>query len=347
MSHHYSGPNWGFPRGDARLDLTDLYAFPKPGDAGKSILIMNVHPSVRDFLDGENPLGATTSEPFASEALYELKVDTDGDAVADIAYRIRFFSSAGETQTATLRRVEGAPAAGMGDDGQAIVEGAPVSMGREARVTRAGDYRFFAGWRSDPFFFDRRGAIQNFQFTGDDYFADKNVCSIVMEVPNSALGSKNVGLWHRTLAKADGAGWVQAERAARPLQVFLILGFSDADREAYLSGNPVDDDRFSAGFAHALEHTGGYTPEEARRVAGTMLPEILSYDPTRPASFPGNGRTLTDDAVDVFLAILTNGKVTGDKVGPHGDLLAEFPYLGPPHIAGRQKADADLSVSRF
>ncbi len=32
MSHHYSGPNWGFPRGDARLDLTDLYAFPKPGD---------------------------------------------------------------------------------------------------------------------------------------------------------------------------------------------------------------------------------------------------------------------------------------------------------------------------
>lgn len=37
MSHHYSGPNIGFPRGDARLDLTDLYAFPKPGDPGRSI----------------------------------------------------------------------------------------------------------------------------------------------------------------------------------------------------------------------------------------------------------------------------------------------------------------------
>ena len=46
MSHHYSGPDFGFPHGDARLDLTDLYAFPKPGDVGKSILIMNVHPSV-------------------------------------------------------------------------------------------------------------------------------------------------------------------------------------------------------------------------------------------------------------------------------------------------------------
>ena len=32
MSHHYSGPDFGFPRGDARLDFTDLYAFPKPGD---------------------------------------------------------------------------------------------------------------------------------------------------------------------------------------------------------------------------------------------------------------------------------------------------------------------------
>ena len=40
MSHHYSGPDFGFPHGDARLDLTDLYAFPQSsGDAGKSILI--------------------------------------------------------------------------------------------------------------------------------------------------------------------------------------------------------------------------------------------------------------------------------------------------------------------
>ena len=52
MSHHYSGPDFSFPQGDARLDFTDLYAFPKPGDAGKSILIMNVHPSA-----GENPPG--------------------------------------------------------------------------------------------------------------------------------------------------------------------------------------------------------------------------------------------------------------------------------------------------
>src|SRR4051812_24735532 len=39
MSHHYSGPDYGFPHGDARLDLTDLFAFPKPGEACKSVLI--------------------------------------------------------------------------------------------------------------------------------------------------------------------------------------------------------------------------------------------------------------------------------------------------------------------
>jgi hypothetical protein len=27
MSHHYSGPDFGFPHEDARLDLTDPYAF--------------------------------------------------------------------------------------------------------------------------------------------------------------------------------------------------------------------------------------------------------------------------------------------------------------------------------
>jgi hypothetical protein len=56
--------DFGFPHGDARLDFTDPYAFPKPGDASKSIFIVNVHPS-----SGENPPGPTTAEPFASEAL--------------------------------------------------------------------------------------------------------------------------------------------------------------------------------------------------------------------------------------------------------------------------------------
>src|SRR5882724_4166879 len=294
MSHHYSGPDFSFPHGDARLDFTDLYAFPKPGDAGKSILIMNVHPSA-----GENPPGPTAAEPFAPEALYELKIDTDGDAIADVAYRVCFSAFEDAVQNAVLRRVDGSEAAGTGDGGRVIIDGAQVSIGREAGVTEAGDIRFFAGWRSDPFFCDVEGAKNNLQFTGDDFFANKDVCSIVLELPNSALGVKEVRLWARTLTPDDGGGWRQVERGARPAQ--------------------------------AVEHTGGYTSAEAKRAAATLLPDILPYDSSRPASFPDNGRTLTDDAFDFFMRVLTNGKVKGDNVGPHGDLLLEFPYVGPPH----------------
>ena len=275
MSHHYSGPDFGFPHADARLDLTDLYAFPKPNEADKSILIMNVHPSAV-----VNPPGPTTREPFAPEALYELRIDTNGDAVADIAYRVRFSSSADGPQTATVRRVEGAQAAESGDSGQVMIEAAPVSTGRDARVTEAGRYRFFAGWRSDPFFFDTRGALNNLQFTGEDFFADKDVCSIVLEVPNSVLGPKRLGLWARTLDGAGG-GWIQADRGALPLQAVFLVG---AERDAYLAGEPANDAHFVAVFAHALEHAGGYAPEEARRVARTLLPDMLSYDPTPPRS---------------------------------------------------------------
>jgi hypothetical protein len=66
-------------------------------------------------------------------------------------------------------------------------------------------------------------------------------------------------------------------------------------------------------------------------VAKTLLPDILSYNHNQPASYPANGRALSDDVMDHFVSILTNGKVTRDNVGPHKDLLTSFPYLGPPH----------------
>src|SRR5919201_2905765 len=148
MSHHYSGVDFGFPLGDARLDFCDLFAFPKPEDSTRSILIMDVHPSKA------LPEGATTTEPFAPEAIYELRIDTDGDLVADITYRYRFSPSENGAQSATVRRVEGVDGAGEGDVGEVIIEGAPVSKGPEAPVSQAGEYRFFSGWGRGPLFFD-------------------------------------------------------------------------------------------------------------------------------------------------------------------------------------------------
>jgi hypothetical protein len=288
---------------------------------------MDAHPSV-----GVNPPGPTTAEPFAPEAIYELKIDTDGDHVADIAYRVRFSSVGGNNQTATVRRVTGPDAAGIDGDGEVVVENAPVSLGSHPTIVESNGYRFFAGWRSDPFFFDAGGALNDMTFTGDDFFADKDVCSIALEIPNDALGSSpGVNLWHRTLVRGDAAesGWVQADRGARTQQaVFFSPG---EEKASYLAGEPAEDGRFVDRFAHALEHGGGYAPEEARAVAGHMLPDVLWYDHRRPARYPDNGRGLTDDVPDYFLPLLTNGKVTGDGVDAHTDLLDEFPYLGPPH----------------
>jgi hypothetical protein len=326
MSHHYSGPNFAFPRGDARLDFTDLFAFPKPGDPSRSILIMDVHPSA-----SVNPPGNTTDEPFAPGGLYEIMIDTDGDAVANIAYQIHFASTEGSIQTASLRCLKGEQAVRPNGSGQVIMDGALVSMESEAQVKQAGDYRFFAGWRSDPFFFDVAGALNNFRFTGQDFFVDKDICSIALEVSNAALGPDKLSLWARTLVRVDG-NWVQADRGARPSQTPFLTG---EQNEAYRGGEPAKDAHFIDFFAHALEHTGGYTPEGARKAAGTLLPDILRYYPARPASFPENGRALRDDVAGTFLAIFTNGKVTSHGAKPHVDFLAEFPYVGPPHKQDR------------
>jgi hypothetical protein len=153
--------------------------------------------------------------------------------------------------------------------------------------------------------------------------------SVVLEVPNSELGATEVGLWHRTLIPADGGGWVQVDRGAHTQQVTFVI--PNQEKAEYLGGDPADDARFVESIAHSLEHAGGYSPEEARRLAEPMLPDIMPYDPTRPVGYPDNGRLFTDDVGDRLVAILTNGRVTEDKVGPHDDFLSEFPYLGPPH----------------
>lgn len=194
-------------------------------------------------------------------------------------------------------------------------------------MTTAGDYRFFAGWRSDPFFFDAQGALNGLKFTGQDFFADKNVASIALELPNSKLESSNLKLWARTVDGASGS-WVQADRGARASQEPFLAG---DDKTAYITGAPANDARFIPVFAHSLEHAGGYTPEGATQAAGTLLPDVLPYQPGRQASYPSNARALTDDAAARFLTVLTHGKITGDGLHPHTDLLAEFPYVGPPH----------------
>jgi len=74
----------------------------------------------------------------------------------------------------------------------------------------------------------------------------------------------------------------------------------------------------------------GYSSSQATQIAELLLPDILTYNFTSSAGFL-NGRKLTDDVIDIELALVTNGQVTTDMVGPHTDLLSTFPYVGNPH----------------
>jgi len=124
MSHHASGPNFGFPRGDARLDMTDLYAFTKPGDTAKSIIVLDVHPSFR--LDSPEP---TTKEPSRQERYTNSRSTPTAMQSPILVTACSSRLQENEKQSATVRRIQGKRAAGVGDEGEVIVQQAPVSVG--------------------------------------------------------------------------------------------------------------------------------------------------------------------------------------------------------------------------
>jgi hypothetical protein len=319
---------------DTRVDITDHYAFQKPGDSSRTILILNV-----------NPLAPTHADEFRSDALYETLVDTDGDAVPNIAFRYRFTPKRNGKQLARVMRAE---LTGQVEDGhvhgreRALVEAAPVSFGSDAIVSSGvdgTDVRFFAGLRSDPFFFDLLGFLNGLQFTGSDFFIDKNVFGIALELPNRLLGDNpNIGVWVRTLVPMtmQPDHLTQADQMGRPaINTVFNHGI---DKNTFNVIQPADQrtattstgETFLQLFTSELEALGGYSASQATGIAEILLPDILTFDYSSSAGFL-NGRKLTDDVIDIELNLVTNGKITGDGVGPHTDYLSDFPYLGNPH----------------
>jgi hypothetical protein len=71
--------------------------------------------------------------------------------------------------------------------------------------------------------------------------------------------------------------------------------------------------------------------EAAEQAALIVLPDILRYDRSKPVGYP-NGRAITNDCLSLRFAWMSNGKIPPQGLKPHDDLLAEFPYLGPPNL---------------
>jgi hypothetical protein len=146
------------------------------------------------------------------------------------------------------------------------------------------------------------------------------------------LGGPVTGVWASISRRSNGV-LEQMDRGGNPTINPFINPFINPDGEKNLfnSRQPADDVANYLGPWSAIpENAGGYTPEAARAAALEGLPALLRSSRTMPATYP-NGRILTDDVYSLRFAWLTNGKVPPSGLKPHDDLLAGFPYLGPPN----------------
>src|SRR5580700_209906 len=324
MSNHFSADNLKFPGDDRRLDFTDLFMFTSADDPDKTVLIIDSNPT-----SAPPPIPAPVTGPeFYPGAIYRINIDTDGDNHADVAFTFTFGEYENGRQTGTAWYATGARARQPEPTGEVLATDFPVSFNGTVQPVQAGRIRLFAGLRSDPFFADVEGALHGFVWTGHDDFAGNNVDSIVLEIPDDMLGDGPIGVWASISRRSNGV-LEQLDRGGNPtINPFIN---PDGEKDLFNSRQPADDvASYLEPWSKILENAGGYSPEEARAAAPQVLPDILHYDRTTPATYP-NGRVLTDDVYSIRFAWLSNSKIPPAGLKPHGDLLNEFPYLGLPN----------------
>jgi hypothetical protein len=333
MSNHFTGLSLGPPLGDQRLDLCDLYAFQSPTDPARTVLILNANPDA----DALHP-----------DAIYRIAIDNDGDYLNDIAITYIFAPPANGEQTFDVFIATGKEARSAEAAGTKVVDGADVCFAASPAIVTSGKHTFFAGSRSDAFFFDNDGINNLFDtsggrnftaphlggkspWTGEDSNAKANVFSMAIELPTSELGSDpDINIWGRCSLRRDGR-LLHVDRAGHP----SVSSFFNTDetKEEYNASEPAGDrERWTDQFVHLMGHTGNYTRDEAIAAinAERLLPDMLTFDPAMPAQYP-NGRSFTDDVINHRLAFLSKGDIPPTGLKPHTDILGEFPYLGNPH----------------
>jgi hypothetical protein len=335
---HLDGP---LVQTDKRLDITDIYAW--RSSATGTAIALNVNPLT-------SPADSKAAR-FKQGALYEIKVDTNGDARADIAYRIRFkdlrtFSDGTNDQVFKVKRATGAAARRSEWSGTTIAVGHTTRYGKTARIaTISGGGHAFAGPRDDPFFFDLVGfkhlksRILNGRldlgmagdagncaladddanakllscFTGTDTFAGLNVSSIVLTLPDAKLGGKGhtVGIWATTSLQTK-AGWQRIDRMGRPA-INTVFNITDGEKDLSNLVNPADDRSTMKDTTVAVLNAFGAVVTNAGGTAYT------------PAQVNGIANTLLPDTLTIKLGssagFLNGRKLTDDVINAEFGLV--------------------------
>src|SRR5262245_9374047 len=340
------------------VELENLYVFRSTTNANNTVFILT-----SNALAGER-----TPTTFDPTRVYALNIDRSGDALADFRLLAKFSPlDANGAQEYVLQRVG---ARGLG----VIAHG---NTGANLALPGGGTTR--AGLQDDPFFFDQvgfdtlantgagfpraPGTAQNF------YGPDKNVLSVVVELPSAKIGeplannpNNVIGTWGTLQIANDGE---QIDRVARPLIDTILIPPVPRDhlargerRDDFAIGQPAND-RAAAplGFRDDMifvltDPTGIYkrSQPDASFLADALLPDLLMFQLGNPGGFGtlvgpgpgfftgpfaggqvlGNGRKLSDDVVDIEFNLLTNGAIPTDNVADDNTPLVNSAPVANP-----------------
>jgi hypothetical protein len=341
MSHHF---DTAIAREDPRLNILDFYLF--RGQPGTTVMAMTVNPNA----------GTKAPDTFHEEGLHAFRFDVNDDAHEEVAFKIRF-GAAGHAeseepegqrvQTLEVRRATGRDAA-EGTDGEVI------ASGTTGRIV-AGDagVRLFAGLAPDLFAANLTGnvayraALAAGKFAPDafhdgaNYFQNRNVTAIVIEVPTQLIGdpAATVRAW-ATVSLCGHAPEVQVSRWGLPLITHIFIT-DPAVKDDYNRSLPAADvPRFSQIVAGALARvtqlagTADDPAAYAQRVVERLFPATLPYvlDSAASFGFAGfNGRAITDNVENVMLSLQANTPIDQGAAVNRTNILGEFPYFGAPH----------------
>ena len=192
-------------------DLSDVFIFPSPEDAGNVVLVMNVRPLI--------PAGDGMNYWFDPGVLYQFKIDNNRDSIEDLVIQATF-SGTGQNQRATLRGPT--PPVMTGTDSKLVPANFVSGQINRTFAPRPG-MKAFCGVREDPFFFDLERFYEIFPDrktpltkvpvadpnapqalswrpagVANDFLYQFNVLSIVVELPRADLGGGVIGVWCTT-----------------------------------------------------------------------------------------------------------------------------------------------------
>lgn len=320
MSHHLDSP---IARQDIRLDITDLYVF--RGETG-TVFVINACHSI---------FGPIPAPGYHPEGMYEFKVDSNGDAVEDITYRVTFKERDEHgKQSYVVRRLRGA------DAGDPHASGTVVASGQTGEIiTTPAGLHVWAGQAGDPFWIEPDvlhavgHAFQDgtsIDLSGWDpsraknLFAGHTVYSIVLEMPDRELladagDQRRIGVWAVATLATDAGGWRSINRVGLPMIHPLFTQYNEDLGNRLNAGSPTTD--FATYGATVAKSVAGVvsaygTAQDAQaygeKVAHRFFPNMLPYEVGTPAVFgfaEWNGRSLTDNAPDVMFSLAANTPV--------------------------------------